>query len=301
MSSSRIQWVVFLGLGALAGCDRNGRDLVQRPDEDFAPVIELGELAVISSDEARIIANLGCEAEDGSRRCVYDQVGTPPAGTRGGATFTFKGTGGDVCVIVDPEAVFWNQSISPTEANEIYVYPDNTRDDGDLDLFGGLSSYYTGSPGIDLGDFKGFYTDSLGNTIEIEYSECVQVGRLGQTDAHAGRGSPEYCEIDTEMRAGVDYTVVLQTFATPLDDGVLSFGAMVVDGGCGMGGISVNECTVPNEALDPETGEVRAGFEALEDAFCANTMLEFCCGNPDMCGSDPPEDVCDDVLVDTAD
>ncbi len=297
--SSSIRWALFFGAAAsLSACDRNGRDLVQRPDDNFDPVKELGEINVIEADTARAIGSLGCEAEDGSPNCFYDQVGTPPAGTRGGVTFSFKGTGEAVCIIMDPEAVSWNQSISPTEPNSAYIYPDNIRDDGDLDLFGGLSSYYTGSPGVDVGDFTGYYTDSLGNVIEIDYDEdCSQVGSRGQSDAHGGRGAPEYCEVDTELLEGVDFTVVLQTFATPLDDGILSFGAMVVGAGCGIGGISVSECTIPQEALDPVTGEPLPEFAGLEAAFCDSQMLEYCCANPDMCGDDPPEGACDGVIL----
>lgn len=289
-SSRPLALLTVLGI---VGCDRNGRDLVQRPNSDFPAVLDLGELTPISAAEAREITQADCEGEDGTQRCVYGQLGTPEPETQGGATFTFKGTGGSVCVIVDPESVYWNQSISPIEPETAYAYPDNIEDDGDVDLFGGLSSYYTGSPGVNVGDFKGFYTDSQGNTVEIEYGECTQIGILGQLDAHAGRGAPEYCEIDTELREGVDFTIVLETFSTPLDDGVLSFSAMVVEGGCGgRNGISVTECTMPAEALDPETDEVRAGYEALEAAFCEEDMLAFCCANPDMCG-DAPDGVCD--------
>lgn len=299
--SSSLRLALLFGVTSLAACDRNGRELVQRPDDNYDPVKDLGDVNVIPVTLAKSIGEVGCEAEDGTANCLYDQVGTPPAGTRGGATFNFKGTGGTVCVIMDPEAVFWNTSISPTEANETYIYPDNIRDDGDIDLFGGLSSYYTGSPGVDVGDFTGYYTDSLGNTVEIDYDkDCSQVGKRGQSDAHGGRGAPEYCEIDTELLAGVDFTVVLQTFSTPLDDGVLSFGAMVVDAGCGIGGISVTECTIPSEALDPETGEPLPEFAGLEEAFCANQMLEYCCAHPEMCGDDVADDVCDGVVLDTA-
>jgi len=282
-----------LFLVGLVGCDRNGRDLVQRPSSDFDPVLDLGQVNVVDLATADAIGSAGCAAADGTQNCIYDQVGTPPAGTSGGATFTFLGTGDDVCVIMDPESVFWNTSISPLTPEQTYVYPDNVRDDGDMDLFAGLSSYYTGSPGIDLGDFKGYYTDSLGHTVAIEYSECSQNGLNGLTDAHAGRGSPEYCTIDTSLRKGVAFTVVLQTFETPLDDGVLSFGAMVVDGKCS--DVKVSECTIPGEALVAETGEEVSGFAALEAAFCQEDMLTYCCANPDMCGSDPPDDICDDT------
>lgn len=293
-SSTRlVHGLVLLGLAA---CDRNGRSLVQRPDADFEPVIDLGQLNVIDVDTAKAIGPSICDAADGTKNCAYDQVGTPSAGTRGGATFTFLGTGDEVCIVVDPESVFWNTSISPLSPNAIYEYPDNVRDDGDIDLFAGLSSYYTGSPGINLGDFKGYYTDSLGHTVEIEYSECSQTGLNNLSGAHAGRGSPESCTLDTSQRKGVQYTVVLQTFETPLDDGVLSFGAMVVDGNCTK--VSVNECTIPDEALNAESGAEVSGFAALEAAYCQDDMLAYCCAHPDQCG-EPPDGLCDNVDTST--
>ncbi|MDP6931294.1 MAG: hypothetical protein QGG40_00190 [Myxococcota bacterium] len=260
----------LLALLAL-GCDRSGVDLVPTPSTDYPGVIEIGHLDVISQSD--LAAGNGV---------FFGDLGAAEQGREGGATFTFTGTGDYVCIMVDPETVFWNKSIG--SGGNKYKYPDNYDDDGDLDLFAGMSSYYNGSPGVELGDFEGVYTNSQGVQIEIEYGECSQVGARSQTDAHAGRAAPEYCAIDTEEREGVEYTVVLKTFSIPLDDGVLSFAAAAVDGPCNQ--IGITECTIFGESPI-------AGTESLESAYCNGELATYCCENPDMCGDNPPTDFCD--------
>jgi hypothetical protein len=308
--------MIGLGILALSACDRSGEDLLPTSDVVLPQVIEIGDIQVISKDD---LANMSsgnahewCEGDDTSgRRCFYGQVSQPDLGVRGGATFTFDGTGTNVCLIVDPESVFWSQSIKVQGRNENFAYPDVQMDDGDIDLFAGLSSYYTGSPGVELGNFSGFYTDSLGTQVEIEYGECTQLGSSlsGITNAHSGRATVEFCDINTAEREGVQYTVVLETFSVPLDDGGLSFGAVAVEGRCSQinNPNGINECTIMMESLDAGSGNVRACSDTLEAAFCEaqlgndpNMLPEdrevllqnFCCAHPDMCGHNPPEDVC---------
>ena len=123
--------------------------------------------------------------ENGNPYCYYGLLGQAPTGVKGGATFTFRGTGDRVCIVTDPETVFWNTAVASVNPDDKYSYADLEQDDGDIDLFAGLSSYYTGSPGVELGDFKGFYTDSLGNSVAIEYGECFQYGaQSGMNNAH---------------------------------------------------------------------------------------------------------------------
>ena len=128
--------------------------------------------------------------------CFFGELGQAPLGTIGGATYTFvapeNASLGEVCLTVDPETVFWAESINPINRDNEFGYPDHYDDDGDIDMFAGLSSYYNGSPGKELGDFTGYYTDSLGTTVEIEYGECFQTGfPSGMNTAHAGRGTTE--------------------------------------------------------------------------------------------------------------
>lgn len=307
MWTSKTTWLLsgLLGAALLAACDRSGSDLIPQPSDDYPSVIELGAVPVISTNDLADFAANGCTLDDPASGCVWSQVGSSvSSGVRAGVTFTFNGTGGDVCLIVDPEAVTWNTSVAadvlPGDAAWQYRYPDNIRDDADLDLFAGLTTYYTGSPGVELGDFVGYYTDSLGSTVSIEYSACDQIGSRGQSNAHGGRGAVEYCTVDTSGRNGISYTVVLENFAVPLDDAVIAFQAVVVDGDCSeayLGG-APNECMLTGEAVDIGTGAVRDGVVELESAYCDTsakgpTLVAFCCENPDMCGEEP-EGLCDE-------
>ena len=339
-------------LSLLLGCDRDASDFLPQFRSTAPPVVEIGELAVIGADDWNAYkgANVpewpaeagssfdaeaaysfcetvidpvagveGGEGTGGDPRCYYGTVGTGELGVEGGATFTFKGTGGPVCVIVDPETVFWSNDLGVSEdppgTVRPWYYPDYTSDDGDLDLFGGLSSYYNGSPGVEIGNFKGFYTDSLGRTLEIDYSQCNMFSSVFGIDGqHSGLGSPEYCTIDTALHEGASYTVLMQTFSTPYDDGDLSFGAMVVDGDCQDVMSTLNpstgetnivysplaECVVRGESQND--GELVECTDKLERAFCVEELQQFCCANPEMCGDYPPEDACAfDFLADPSD
>ncbi len=262
----------LLPLVLLAACDRSGTYLVP-VQTDIPPVVELGELYVITPDEWD---------DQGTRESLvtYAEVGAPEPGARGGATFTFLGVDDEVCVVMDPEAVFWNESVAYQGGVESYTWSDNYLDDGDLDMSIGLSANYTGSPGIALGDFEGQYTDSLGHTAIIEYDLCEMVGYNSQTPAHAGRATVESCEIDTTGRAGIEYTVVLRTFSLPMDDSILGFGVAVYQGSCE----NIDECTIPREARNH--GDEMDGFAGLEQAYCANEMSTYCADNPEMCGGE---------------
>ncbi len=323
--------VIFLS--GLTGCDRNAKDLVPAPSKDFDGVVEIGELEVVDADTlnsfiakqqgtlAYVQPNLedtkgdpkwdsedpdldgltGQErydqhvAETGMLPYYYGQLGQAKDGQRGGATFTFTGTGDELCIVVDPETVFWSQSIAPGNRQDNYAYPDYYNDDGDLDLFAGMSSYYTGSPGVEIGDFTGYYTDSKGELVEIEYGECFQTGaQTGMDNAHAGRATTEYCTIDTDQKAGVEYTVVLDTFSVPLDDGVLSFGVAVVNERCAR--IDKSECFLRGESLDAN-GNTKECTAQLEAAQCASDLGAFCCANPEMCGDENAVDpkLCDEI------
>ena len=300
--------ISFIFMGHLVGCDRNAKDLVPQPSDKFPGIIEIGHLEVVDPDT--LSALVGQEAgtlpyispsldadgealyaelypDDTLRPYYYGQLGQAETGEQGGATFTFTGTGGEVCLIVDPETVFWSRSIvKPPNTEAKFAYPDFYNDDGDLDLFAGMSSYYTGSPGLEIGDFTGFYTDSKGEVIEIQYGECTQNGSSmsGITNAHAGRGTVEYCTIDTDQKEGIEYTVVLETFSVPLDDGVLSFGVSVVNERCAR--LDTSECFVRGESFNGN-GKTRTCTDKLEAAQCEGVLGTFCCANPEMCG---PED-----------
>ena len=266
-----------LSLAVLTACDREGRDYVPLPIDGIPGVDVLNEgqaVEVISQDD-------WSSEQVRLDSAIYSQLGPPTPGLQGGATMTFVGTGGEVCVMVDPAAVFWNSSVSAQSPQPAYVYPDNVGDDGDIDIEVGLSAYYTGSPGIEMGTFEQAYEDSLGNQITIEFNECLMSGSLGQLGAHAGRATPEYCTIDTSLHPGRQYTVVLRTWSLPTDDSILDYGVAVFEGSCSSGvtpsGVANIECTMPGESQEE-------GFPELEAAFCVGEQAAFCEENPGMCG-----------------
>mgnify|MGYP000374136187 CR=1 FL=1 len=311
-----------LAVAALVGCDRKGTDLL--PDNSaFSPVVTIGELGVmsaedywnfrISSDPQAWCVDEANADSNGNQRCYYGQLGMPEAGVRGGASYTFtvptivppEGVEADeveqldtVCVMMDPETVFWNHSVAELDRETKDLYPDFHDDDGDLDMSVGLSSYYTGSPGVELGDFRGYFTDSLGRTIEIEYGECVQRGSPYPGEHHGGRGHLEWCDIDVEGRQGVQFTVVLETFSVPLDDGALGYGSLVYAGSCSdLISSPREEQVIPEESMvaeDASDGDfaTKACTKNLELAVSAGLEQEFCCVHPEMCSGRVPDDVC---------
>jgi hypothetical protein len=267
-----IAWTMLSGCGDEAAGFRP-------PVTDVPGIQDLGVLQVFTTEDK----NSGLPLSDPSfaGKVYYGRLGMPedPQAT-GGATFQFEGTGGSVCVVVDPEAVFWNFAVAASTSGK-YKYKDHYADDGDVDLKVGLSAYYTGSPGVEMGSFEALYTDPSGMEHSLEFDECVQSGFQGTTDVHAGRAAVEYCTIDTSTRAGVMYTVALETFSLPVDDYIVSFGAVVMEGGCGFGDDIIDECLLPNEVgwAEPEENvsfddsgepvvEGKEWFPALEDAVC---------------------------------
>lgn len=226
---------------------------------------------------------------------VYGEVGAPASAAAGGVTFYFQGTGGDVCVWVDPELVFWNQKVGskPNANGRPFTYPDNIFDDGDLDLTVGLSAYYTGTPREAMGDFYVTYEDSLGNKIPIELVACSNSSAFGLPNAHAGRGMAEYCTVRNSL-PDTSYTVALKTYSAPLDDDRLGFGIFVYNGSCnalkeslGITKLVQEECLIRGEGIVPqgedhgpwfgyEASRAWAGSVEFEDAFCAEALPDYC-------------------------
>lgn len=277
---------------ALVGCDYSGDFLFPGAVDGVPGIYQL--LDPDTSDTyitPVVIESIGALADN----TIYAEVGPPDSASTGGVTFEFQGTGRDVCVWVDPESIFWGQAISPAAADESkkWSYPDNVFDDGDLDLDGGRSVFYTGGP-EEIGDFKIAYEDALGNPVQVSLSDCVQADYFGLPDGHAGRGSPEYCTLAaTEL--GIDYTIVMSSWSTPLDDDRLAFGLVVYDGNCDdlkqiadVNGIN-EECLVAGEAIDPANGgqlpargydpsRAWAGYSDFEDEYCSDkhNIFKFC-------------------------
>jgi hypothetical protein len=265
-------------LAFVAGCDRDMIGLTPEPNENYPGVVDLGEITPVL--ESSFLA-------DPSANSFYHILGPAGIGARGGATATFKGTGGKVCIITDPESVYWTQAVAVEGAREDFIFGDNLADDGDVDLEAGLSAFYNGSPGIEMGDFEAVYEDSLGNEAYIEFNECTILDWYGNVGGHDGRGAIEYCTIDTSTHPGKDYTVVLNAFSIPINDDLLSYAFAVIEleaaDGEGLDDVTcqshltLNECTLRNEVGTDE-------YYDLEDAYCNEDQLAYCACHPSQCG-----------------
>ncbi|MFT4628012.1 MAG: hypothetical protein ACI8PZ_006706 [Myxococcota bacterium] len=288
-----------LGIAAMmfaSGCDYTGDWLFAGEVEGLPGVWHMED-----QDQRLIVPRVVTTYEELQDATIYAEVG--PSGTTelGGVTIEFEGNGSDICVWVDPETVWWNQAVNPSAvgAAEFWTYPDNVYDDGDLDLYVGLSVYYTGSPGERLGDFVVSYEDSLGNEVPIQLAECRNNGAQEGIDAHAGRAMPEYCNI-RDTQPGISYTAVLQTFSTPVDDDRLGFGLLITEGSCedlrslaaGAGFASTNyrleECVIMGESMVAQKGDFGPWYgkssitswaesEAFEAHFCSDKNMRSYC------------------------
>jgi len=282
-------WALTAGLLGLGGCDYDGSFLFAQVT-DAPPVVHITG----DSEEGHVVPISGT-SEDIRANTIYLEVGAAQSGAVGGATLTFEGTGGDVCIWVDPELAHWNTKIGSqgSSAEDVYRFPDNLYDDGDVDLYVGMSVYYTGSFGETMGDFFVMHEDSLGNKVPIELVACSNRGYNNAPNAHAGRGAPEYCSV-ASTSPGVSYTAALHTFSTPLDDDRLAMGIIVFDGSCNQlknvmssSGLPGEECIIKGEAIQPAGDDVGpwigfdesrtwAGSVQFEEAFCAPDLFTYC-------------------------
>ena len=299
-----------LGLAALAlvgGCDFSGDFLFPGAIEGVPGVLRLtaedGEPNLVPFDvQAGCEALTGddltaCNVQNAQDNTIYVELGPTGDANPSGVTLTFEGTGGSVCIFSDPELVYWNQAVSVQGGADVnrWRFPDNSYDDGDVDLTAGLSVYYTGTEGERMGNFAVQYQDSLGNTVPIDLVACtITASVLGGVNptAHSGRGAPEFCTI-ANTQPGVAYTVALEAFSLPPDDNRLMMGLMLADGGCNTlinaaappdasGPVERmnEECLIRGEAIpgigtfsgdtltlaedEPLKGQLYYGFDAIE-------------------------------------
>lgn len=269
----RTSVIGVFALVVLGACDNTGSQF--RPQlTDAAGIQDLGELRVIPVEE---YTDPDFDPTTIPDAVVYGSLGAlENPGATGGATFTFRGNDDHVCVVLDPESVYWTTAMDPAGGAGKFLYEDNYQDDADFDLSVGLTAYYTGSPGVEIGDFVATYTDGAGQDHALEFNECQNFGYFGDP-AHAGRASVESCDIVTHERGNISYTGLIETFALPIDDskgnfavgvfelphenetrGPPSCSSLAIQGGLG-------ECTFPNERSGGVGGDA---FTALEEAFC---------------------------------
>lgn len=272
---------------ALTACNSNG--------DRFFPDIDVPDVYVITEEDGGPIVPVDVATpEDIRAGTIYAEVGPARTTGYGGVTFEITGTGEPICLWLDPETVFWNEAISarPSESDRKWAYPDNVFDDGDMDLFAGLSVYYTGSPGETVGDFVVQYQDSLGNLVPVSLAACPNKFNAPVNDpASGGRGSPDWCSMPaTDL--GVSYTVLLRTWSTPLDDDRLSFGILVANGACedvmdvAFAGTDASteaeECVIQGESIRPEKDwGPWFGYDAVRDRIWEHSTdfeQQFCLG-----------------------
>jgi hypothetical protein len=282
---------------ALSGCSYTGDWLFPAPNPLIPGVQDLGELVPVTVTTR----------EELREAVVYGELGPPDNSAEiAGATFTFQGTGGSVCVWVDPETVYWSQSVAVSNPQAHFSYPDNHADDGDIDLYAGLSVYYSGSPGVRMGDFEVRYQDELGNPIPVEFNLCTIIsGQYPNGGAHSGRAAPEYCTL-ANTQIGTSYTVVLEMWSGPIDDNRLGYGLLVATGDCEdlrteeLNPARSDECMIVGESIDGRNSHdyredpfIARGFSQVEDVaweglvnfeglFCEATsaasrsMVDYC-------------------------
>lgn len=289
------------------GCDYSG---------DFLFPQDVGEVPAVQHYAEVITPAVIAAPEDLAAAIRYGQLAPTGDARPGGMTYSFLGTGGSVCLFVDPEVVTWNQSVNPRGIPR-WKYPDNIRDDGDLDLEAGLGIYYDGTPGEEIGGFAIRYDDSLGNPVSISLNECVIPNSIQglPTGGHAGRASPEWCTL-FNTQPGATYIVKMETWSTPLDDDRLGFGFIVADGSCvhmfeAIGTAADDEgveCIITGEAIDPVVAAgpgpwtlddvpSESGSLPIEASFCAGERMATVCeteATENDCVTDPDLCFCGD-------
>jgi hypothetical protein len=259
----RLLHACVLGLAALSltACDLDPRPLLQNYRDGEVQPADVIDLNHLPDDRGPVI-----DTQEPYIDTVYgSSIGS---GDTAGATFDFTGTGDRMCVIVDPQSVF-RDDLQLGGNGEEYWNPfmdDYPHDDGDIDLLVGLASFYTGTPGVEMGDFFQSFPDSNGVDRAVDLNICLQRDRYGSVGASAGRATPEWCSFDTTP--GVEYRVVLRVFSVPVDDDELRYALSVRTGDCPA---TVNECTLRGDA-DYFEGlrEILPGetFDTVEELYC---------------------------------
>ncbi len=247
---------------ALAACDLNPQPLLQNYRDGETQPAHVVDLNNLPADE--LFPDVDAP-EPYLGKLYGGNVGT---GQTSGATFDFTGTGDRVCVIIDPQSV-WRDDLQLGGNGEEYWNPfmdDMPHDDGDLDLQVGLASFYTGTPGVEMGDFFQSFPDSNGVDRAVDLNICLQRDEHGITGASSGRATPEWCSFDTAN--GVEYRVALRVWSVPVDDNELRYALAVRTGECPP---SINECTLRGDAdYEPEYRDILPGgrFDTVEELYC---------------------------------
>jgi hypothetical protein len=251
---------------ALVACDVNGLSVSQYWDDENGEALASDVVDLMVADDPPEVV----EEDDGWPDPFVGEVGPVHwgSGLLGGATASFLGTGGDVCLIVDPQTVWRDDWAMGGDGHVTDTSTDNyLHDDGDIDLTAGLSADYTGTPGQVMGSFQRTFVDPNGVERSADFNICLMYDRYGLSGASSGRATPEWCTIKTEE--GVSYTAALTTYSVPYDDDRLRFAFQMRAGECPL---TVNECTLRGDA-DPIPVEVVVDdntydYDDLEERYC---------------------------------
>lgn len=240
---------------ALVGCDLDAEPLLQNFDGEEVQGADVVDLDRV--DEPPVL--------DGPTFLGTLAPSDIGQGDFSGATATFEGTGGRVCLIIDPQSVWrddrWiDESESEQDNPLMYDYP---YDDGDVDLQAGLSAYYTGSPGERMGDFINSFPDDNGVERRVDLNNCLLEDRWGIVGSSAGRGTPEWCSFDTV--AATQYRIAITLFSAPTNDNEMKYAFEIRDGDCP---VQVNECTLRGDYDVHENVDLPLGFANVEDMYC---------------------------------
>ncbi len=254
----------LLAVLALAGCDLDGRTLLQSYDPETGQTRPVTVVDLDRVDGAPTI----CTEDDLSACEPYlgelgpSDIGT---GTLSGSTLTIQGSGGRVCVIIDPQSVFQDdRMLDPAGVETANPYmADFPYDDGDLDMLAGLASYYTGTPGELMGDFVNNFVDDNGVGRRVDLNLCLQEDNHGQTGGTSGRATPEMCSFDT--LPDTPYRIAMYAYSVPVDDNLLKYALVVHQGACPA---VLNECTLRGDRDRPEAGTLPFEVDNVESMFC---------------------------------
>lgn len=250
----------------LGACDLDGRGLLQSYDPVTGEQLPVTVVDLDALDEPPVFCEAADVAEDECEtfrgRLGPSDIGT---GSYSGATFTFNGTGGRVCIIIDPQSVWRDDLMQDGVGNEGRnpFMEDFPYDDGDLDMVAGLAAYYTGTPGELMGDFVNEFIDDNGVGRRVDHNLCLQEDTHGQIGGTSGRATPEMCSFDT--LDGVPYRLALQTFSVPVDDNELVYAMEVREGDCPA---FIDECTLRGDRDRAEEGALPLGADNVEDMYC---------------------------------
>ena len=253
--------LTLLLLVGTVGCNLNPRPLLQNYDDESGGLFTAD---VDDLDQSDLRPEVDGDTFIGS--LAASDIGS---GAYSGATFTFDGIGERVCVIVDPQSV-WRDDLQLAPGDdgslEETINPymnDFPHDDGDVDLLAGLASFYTGTPGVEVGDFFVSFPDSNGVERAIDLNLCLMQDTHGNTGGTAGRATPEWCDFETEE--GVTYMGVLQVFSVPVNDDRLRYARQIRSGACPP---TVDECTLRGD-YDELEDDLPSGYANVEEQYCA--------------------------------